>query len=355
MSQSENLFWKKKEFVSFLLSFCVFFNHASSFLQYPGTGSVVSLINEKASFFLQESITRFAVPLYFILSGIAFFKGYDNSKYVGKIKSRVFTLVIPYLLWNTIWMLFNIVCSYTFLSQYFVGREVFSITLINVLKGIFFYGCNLPFWFVFNLIVFSAAAPLVYLVVRNKYVGIAAIVALTVLANFDIGLPVVVFHASTSIVYYLIGALIGQHYFDLVTKPSAKWMQWASVAFLAVYIALKNVFADHTYPCKILLQVVVFVLASFAFWNVTDMFIHRVRPRKLYARSFAIYALHSNVAAIITKLIVLCFPKSEWMAIPNFIATIILTVLTIHVACTLLEKFLPKVYAVLMGNRLKRT
>ena len=351
VSTSEALFWKKKELVSFILSILVFFIHIFSFVRYRDTGSIISAVNERAAFFFKESITRFAVPMFFILSGISFFKGYDNSKYVNKIKSRVFTLVIPYLLWNVIWMLFDVVFSYTFLSRYYVGRPHFDLTFTNVLKSIFFYNCNLPFWFIFDLIIFSVAAPLVYLLVRNKYIGIASIGLLTILAMFGIGIPPSIFLYSTSIIFYLIGALIGKHYFDFVSKKSNKLMQCFSVIFLFTYITLKNVFPSQAYPFKTLSQVVIFTLSAFALWNITDIFIDKVKQRKIYSRSFAIFAMHINTSAIITKLIFQCLPKSEWMAIPNFISTVILTLFLINVICSVLEVFLPKVYSILMGSR----
>ena len=64
--------------------------------------------------------------------------------------------------------------------------------------------------------------------------------------------------------------------------------------------------------------------------------------------------MHMNISAIITKLIALCLPRTPWMAIPNFIITVILTLIVINVVCVLLERFLPHVNAVLMGNRIRR-
>lgn len=350
----QNLFWEKKEFVSFVLSIFVFFIHCSTFDQYTDSGSWISLINNRADFFFRESITRFAVPMFFMLSGISFYKDYDNKKYVGKMKSRFFTLVIPYLLWNTIWMIFDIMCSYSFLSNYFVGRKPFVITVLNVLHGVFFYKCNGPFWYIFNLIVFSFAAPVIYCIVRNKYVGMGTVILLSLLQHYGIGLPQAVFFVPVSIIYYLIGAIVGRHFFDFVSKKSSKGLRFCSLAFLVVYVMAKNIFAEQLYLGNIILVMVVYVLSAFALWNVTDIFVDKIKPRKIYIRSFAIYAMHINVSAIITKIFVLCLPKNEWIVIPNFLATAVLTPLSIHLFCVLLEQFLPKVYAVLIGNRLRR-
>ncbi|MBR6633124.1 MAG: acyltransferase [Clostridia bacterium] len=342
--QDEKLFWKKKEFISFLLCVLVFFIHISSIKQYAVTGGFITALNYRFAFFFKESITRFAVPAFFILSGISFFKSYDNTKYFSKIKSRVFTLVIPYLLWNTIWMLFNIFCT-AFLSQYFTGRKPFVISFVNVLKGIFLYGCNGPFWFMLHLIILSFAAPLIYLLIRNKYVGMLTATTLAVIRLFAIRIP-------DSIIFFLIGAIIGKHFFDYATRKSPKIMQLLSIVFLVTYVILKNLFRESANRI-VGLDTFVFVLAAFALWSFTDLFIDKINPKAIYSRSFAIYALHVNVSAIITELICLALPKNEWFAIPNFILTVILTLLSINLICTLLERFFPKVSAVLFGNRIK--
>ena len=64
--------------------------------------------------------------------------------------------------------------------------------------------------------------------------------------------------------------------------------------------------------------------------------------------------MHINISEIINTLIALCLPRTPWMAIPNFIITVILTLIVINVVCVLLERFLPRVNAVLMGNRIRR-
>ena len=349
---NEKFFWKKKEIVSFILSVFVFLIHDPSFRQYSNTDGLVSVINEKASFLLTGSFTYFAVAMFFILSGITFFKGYDNSKYLNKIKSRVFTLIIPYLLWNIIWMIFNIVCSYSFISKYFVSSQPVSLTFTNILKGIFFYEHNIPFWYMFNLIIFSLAAPLIHLIIRNKYIGIASIILLTVFAQFGIGIPSTIFVSQTTIIFYLIGAIIGKHYFDFASRKSNKCIQWLSIIFLLIFIVFKNLFTFPDFLLTAVFEVVLLTLSAYAFWNIIDIFVHKIKPRKIYSRSFAIYAMHVTISTIIANLISICLPNSEW-AILNFFATFILTLLIINLICSFLEKFLPKLYAILLGNRVK--
>ena len=349
-SKSDALFWKKKEFISFLLSILVFFIH-SYFAQDIVSESYISVVNHKVSYFFSRSITQFAVPMFFMLSGISFFKDYNNKKYLKKIKSRLFTLVIPYLIWNTVWMIWEIFTSYSFIANFSANSEPYPLTLISILKGIFFYGCNNPFWFIFDLIIFSLASPIVFIIIKNKYVGIISIICLPIVSLFGIYLPMDVFYYPMSIVFYLIGAIIGYHFFDFAVKKSSKLMQIASFVFLAAYILAKNIAPQEIHINNYLTQTVVYTLAAFSLWNVVDVFIERIKPREIYRRSFAIYAMHLNLAIFILKILSICTPQNEWFEIPKFIIMVILTLVIINYVCAFLEKFAPKIYAILMGNR----
>ena len=350
---NDKLFWKKKEFISFLSSILVLFIH-SYFAKDTISNSLVSIINQKFSFFFSRSITQFAVPMFFMLSGISFFKGYNNRKYLTKIKSRIYTLVIPYLLWNTVWMLWEIFGSYSFISKFSGSGEPYPLTIVNILKGIFFYECNFPFWFLFDIIIFSFAAPLLFLIIRNKYVGIASITCLSIVSLFGIYIPINLFYYPMSIVFYLTGAIIGYHFFDYATLKSSKPMQITSIAFLSAYILCKNIVPQELHISNYLIEVIVYSMAAFSLWNIVDIFIERIKPRKIYRRSFSIYAMHLNVAIIILKILSLVIPQSEWFEIPKFIIMVVFTLTLINFTCAFLEKFFPRIYALFMGNRINK-
>lgn len=351
--KNDAFFWKKKEFISFLLSILVFFIH-SYFAQEITGNSLISVVNHKVSYFFSRSITQFAVPMFFMMSGITFFKDYDNKKYLAKIKARLFTLVIPYLLWNTIWMLWEIFTSYSFIAKFSTDSAPYPLTLINILKGIFFYGCNIPFWYIFDLIIFAFAAPLLFLIIKSKYVGIGSVICLSIVSLFGIHLPMDVFYYPMAIVFYLTGAIIGYHFFGIASKKSSKPLQIASVIFLASYIFAKNIVPQAIHIDNYLTQTIVYTLAAFSLWNVTDMFIERIKPRGIYRRSFAIYAMHLNVSIVVLKIFSFCTPQNEWLEIPKFIIMVVSTLIIVNLMCAFLEKFAPPIYATLMGNRINK-
>ena len=341
-------FWKKKEIVSFCLSIMVFFIHISSLAQYSHIeGNMTGFIE-----FLKKAVhncfTQYAVPIYFIISGALFFRDYEDKKYFSKIKKRIHTLLIPYLIWNVVWMLFDIVTSYSFLNQFFIAREKFVLSVPSVLESIFHHKCNGAFWFVFNLMVFVVFSPVIDKLIRNRYVGIAATAAVAVLCLFKIGLPESVFFSDTSIVYYLIGAIIGRHYFDGFCKKSSRITQILSAGFLllaAVPLYFSNRIGNAAFLMFILIP------CAWAFWNAADLFVYQLPAFPIFKNSFAVYAMHINVSAVFAKLIYLFLPKRQWMALPNLILTLVLTLSFIRLFCYVMEKFSPKLYKVITGGR----
>ena len=102
----------------------------------------------KIEFFFSEFLGQVAVPGFFFLSGFLFFRGLDDVKSWGrKLKSRVFSYVLPYLLWNS---------AMTLLYLSF-GKAEWS--LKSLWEGIFLYRFNPVFWYFYQLILLSFSLP----------------------------------------------------------------------------------------------------------------------------------------------------------------------------------------------------
>lgn len=108
----------------------------------------------KIEFFLSEFLGQVAVPGFFFLSGFLFFRGLDDVKSWGrKLKSRVFSYVLPYLLWNS---------AMTLLYLSF-GKVEWS--LKGLWEGIFLYRFNPVFWYFYQLILLSFCLPFMAILV----------------------------------------------------------------------------------------------------------------------------------------------------------------------------------------------
>lgn len=114
------------------------------------------------------------VPLFFLISGFLFFwkvKDFSLKTYGKKIKNRLRTLVIPYLIWNT----FMIIC---YAAVHFFAPTLTSVENENVLQysladWITAYWnksggqpVSFQLWFLRNLIVMSFFSPIFFLLSR---------------------------------------------------------------------------------------------------------------------------------------------------------------------------------------------
>lgn len=138
-------------------------------------------------------ITEICVPLFYVLSGYLFFLNCPESPnvsyFVGKLRKRLFSLVIPYLIANVIafgcyWFAEHYVPS---LVSGFFGDKLHDPIFV------FWSGpVNLSLWFVRELILCCLLSPLVWVLVR--YTRIFGVLALGLLWAFHIGpLPIFLF------------------------------------------------------------------------------------------------------------------------------------------------------------------
>lgn len=140
-------------FYSLFLSVLVIFVHSTHFpltaLQaVPNMGFFSTSFLIKIEYFFSEFLGQAAVPGFFFLSGFLFLKGlHSRNDWLRKEKSRVFSYLLPYLIWNTMMTLL-------YLS---FGKAEWS--LKTVAEGIFLYRFNPVFWYFYQLILLSFCFP----------------------------------------------------------------------------------------------------------------------------------------------------------------------------------------------------
>ena len=140
-------------FYSLFLSVLVIFVHSTHFpvtaLQaVPNTGFFSTSFLIKIEYFFSGFLGQAAVPGFFFLSGFLFLKGlHSRNDWLRKEKSRVFSYLLPYLIWNTMMTLL-------YLS---FGKAEWS--LKTVAEGIFLYRFNPVFWYFYQLILLSFCFP----------------------------------------------------------------------------------------------------------------------------------------------------------------------------------------------------
>ena len=142
-----------------------------------------------------------AVPGFFMLSGYLFMKGIPSDDAAaekeavrGKLKRRVNTLVVPYLLWNAIYFVIYLV----------TGRAQIG----EIFEAVFLYRCNPVFWYMFQLILITVLAPVIYYIMKKgRGAALILLAAIFTLAVLYAKLP---FHYCNedALFYYCLGGYL---------------------------------------------------------------------------------------------------------------------------------------------------
>lgn len=127
---NDELLSKTISYLRFPLIVLVVFAHFSLNKGLDIHGTKYGLENPDWFFFIvdliSETLARIVVPLFFIISGFLFFnrKDFNKDAYKLKLKSRVKTLFVPYILWNIIAILWQLKCLIPILSSFFLPVEI---------------------------------------------------------------------------------------------------------------------------------------------------------------------------------------------------------------------------------------
>ncbi len=122
---------------------------------------------------LSTAIGQIAVPGFFMLSALLFFRDFDLTLTLTKWYRRFFTLVIPFCLWNILYyigyqllILISSISDISVMKSLYIPRDV-----QGILEIIFLYKFNPICWFMFQLILLVIVSPLIYILLKNAYIA----------------------------------------------------------------------------------------------------------------------------------------------------------------------------------------
>lgn len=291
--------------------------------------------------FFSVNLCRVAVPMFFFISGVLFFRNVATMEHVWiGIKKRARTLIIPYFWWN-IFTTF----IYLVVFQLPVIRSVVNsgeeLSVRNVLFGIFLYGCNGRMWYLVHLMAFFLLSPILLLLVKRKTTSIITLFALLALnfSGFEYG-EVRFFH----LFYFYCGAFLVQWYpkilFDIRYRKGTSILALIPV----LTINLITMFVPHWFVDK--MAIIIMMIGLWVFADVFSM----VPVRAFEKQSFFIYCIHGLPLETIEKLISM-LGKSHVLGIVDYVLAPILCLLSIYILYRLLVKFVPGFYNFINGGR----
>lgn len=280
------------------------------------------------------------VPYFFFISGLLMFKSYDLklSWWTYSIKKRLFTLYVPYILWNVIYTILKFV-------QAGCKGDVGVASIVLPILGLDIFSeppCG-PFWYIRALLFFMLAAPILGWMLKNPWWG-GGVVVLFAFCNMRWP-SIELLHTGikpSSLFWFLSGAYMAlnlQH-FTVIRE----WLRKRSLIVYAIFAGLylwgMMTAGWHGYFRQCLIMTTLF--SSWLICPPPPPFENIPRfVGDLLACSFFMYAIHPLVITAVRLMV----PNCDY-----YIVWILAVIISLSIGM-LLRRYLHWVYLVLVGGR----
>lgn len=302
-----------------------------------------------------ENLTQICVPLFFMISGFLFFRNENSSiQYLEKIKKRIKSLLIPYILWCLgIFLLIFVLQQLPVIEKLFPQKFSDLSFKENFLNALI-YPYNYPFWFIRELLFYVCLTPIIKFLIYR--IGMFLPILLFVLGFITDSL----FHYEIKIIqvyplfYYVLGCYFGIKQIDIKINKNL------TLVFGVFYLSINILFANGSFDKWVNPNGLEFIflnnfknLAGCIFvWGLYDWMMGTSIPKipTYYKYSFFIFALHGIPATMISKITQAVIADEFIRLILYFASWIVLIVISILIGKFVDKKF-PKLYNILVGNR----
>ncbi len=357
--------------VSFLSACCIVMLHAyqNSMVEAGGATAWLALL-------AGWTLPTFGVPIFFVISGyllaVKSARGTAPGWYGKGVKKRVRTLLVPYLLWCTVFAL--TVIPFTVLGNHLAGRPPTANTclrepLASAWNLVLVYGGDLryapangPMWYVRELFLLVLAAPVFMKIASSRFWGAVYLLAAGTAFFLHDWMPRScwqLFETGLSLrgfLFFPLGLYLAQHPVPrdgigrLRAALPAVWL-----ATCVAYVWLRLHGGEDCMTAKILLSKAANVLGVGAVWVLYDFLPGAGRLARLPVSkdSFFVYAAHMGV------MFTLMCDRSQQLLMARLhvpVAGIFLLRTAVPLAVSLLlaegvKRFAPRAYGLLTGGR----
>lgn len=311
------------------------------------THSIIT-IDDRESFeyfntFIFKTFTRIAVPIFFIISGFLLFRNYSYRK----IKSRTRSVLVPYLLWSILsFGIFVFLAKLPYLGLFFNNKSI-SLSLESFIKCSFISPLNGALWFLRDLYILVLLSPIINILLKYKYIMKIIIFFIFIVWITDLKYSFLI----ESSLFFCIGAEFSKYKFSDYIKPRTNLV--CIVLYLLICLIYPSFSNDYTVGSKFIILFGLITLYVNMGYFFRDSFVMKLFEN-LKHYSFFIYAFHLLIVQFIKKIWDILFGKSEINLVFFIILYIITVCITIGICYSvqkMFQKRVPKVIAILTGNR----
>ncbi len=301
-------------------------------------------------------LTQTAVPLFFLISGYLFFQNVSESPakaYIAKLRRRVYSLLIPYVFWNAVSLL-----RYYLEQRYLDGHvsttipAVSQFTATDYLRAFWDLSGGAPvcfqFWFIRDLMVLAVISPVIYELVRHKYLKTVCLTVLIAAKYYETYFPVGL--RQDSLLFFTLGAWLSVNQTDWVALTQKVRRPILALTFLyAVFYIFLNRHLSPLISYLGLFLVITAILGSTSHGISKG----RIRSSRVLEEScFLIYAAHPLLLAPIKYLVQHAgFPQNDITLILEYVGIAGLTVTLLIGLSIVMKQWVPSFYGLVTGGR----
>ncbi len=290
----------------------------------------------------------FAVPLFFIISGFLFFANFNEVSdttdfFISKIKKRIHTLVLPYMIWCTLFIaeIFIIGSFIDLNTDYFAYCRQGS--WWNFLLYVYFKPAAFHLWFVRDLFIVILCSPIIYLFIRYFPIYIQ-VIGLLLLGIFQF-VPMV----SWGLFWFTMGAIFSINQKDIFYFIKPKLAILCLITFCIVVASFVifgiSLASNQYYAAPVILLGVVGV------WKGSDCICSFTSIKSILHYTFFVYCSHIPLLNIVKTIIHPRLLESSIGCTLGFLLSPIITISICLIVGKLLQSKTPSVYRILSGGR----
>jgi surface polysaccharide O-acyltransferase-like enzyme len=304
---------------------------------------------------VSNGIARLAVPLFFLMSGYFLFLGFSWSKenYIAKIKSRINTLLIPFLFWNIFVLALLALAQLIPATQPFFSAkkaQICTFGAYDYLNAIF--GIDKPpiayqFWFIRDLIVLVVFSPAIYFAIKKS--ATPFLLAVFALWFFDIRLTYI--PCPAALIFFSAGA-----YFALANISLFSLDRFGLLFLFSYCVTLLIDAATKGYLINPYIHDIGILLGLASTLYLTKTLIKRDKAREtlLWASgcSFFVFAVHEPLLTVLRKVgYKLIAPSNDVVILLLYFLIPTLVILLSVLLYTCLKAIAPKFLSAISGSR----
>lgn len=319
----------------------------------------LGVLNNNLNFFIQDYVSaglcRVAVPAFFIISGFLFFHKYRSQnfgrlEYKKTIKRRIKTLVIPYLVVSCIGFLFFFILQIPNVTKGFFNNDlIVNYSFLEILDTLFINPLPYQLWFVRNLFLVCLITPLIYKIVR--YNSIYIIVVSCAWLFFSKSVP---FFLLETLFSFSLGAFLGLKRNAYLYQTLSNRSRILNLFLLCCWLLLSacSLCLSHYYILSTLFLNLSILTGILFLWRIYDYIdIQNYWWNKMIGFSFFIYLFHEPMLTILIKISFFYLGKNDFASMIAYIITPILSVLGCLILGSIMKKYIPHFYNLVIGGR----